>query len=972
MAPTTMHPVPGSTAQRLEQGTGHQGPAEPTGEATQAIRSGGRAHPSDEAPGRSGSLKLPKAGEMLSGFVLRHELGRGAFARVFLAEQADLAGRPVALKVSAIAGCEPQTLAQLQHTSIVPIYSVHEEPARGLRAVCMPYFGGAPLSAVLQGMFTAAPRPLHGADLVRALAAASSPVVLPTRVAPPPSPYPLPPGERDSWQPSPLGGEGRVRGADTPPLTDEGPLATLSQLSYVRAAAWVVLQLAQAMHHAHQRGVLHRDIKPSNVLLCADGLPMLLDFNVAQDVASLQTQAMVVLGGTVAYMAPEQLRAVAERDLNLARTVDRRADVYSLGMVLFEMLTGRNPFDLSGSYSPVLSQLEVLARERGLTVLSPRAHRPDVPWGLESIVRKCLDPDPEQRYQYGEHLAEDLRRFLEDRPLKYAPELSWPERGRKWLRRHPRLTSSAAVAAVAALLLAGTGTALVAVRGRLTHTHEELQIQNAQANRRTFEEGTTKALCLVNTLVEVRDHLQEGVRVCEKTLRVFNILDRADWQSGSEWRLLSAADRQRLAEDARELLLLLAAARVRAAPGEPAVLRAALALLDRAERIEGLGPSRGLAEARADYLGQLGEATAAEGARAAAQAAEPASAREHYLLAAAIVRGARGKDDYRRAIAALTAALRLDDRHYWAWVQRGICHFEVGDLTAAAGDFGHCVGQWPDFAYGYYNRGYVLDRAGSKAAALADYGEALKRDAGFAPAYVSRGLLHLDAQRHDAALADLQKAHELGQDDAALHAGRGAALEGLRRHAEADAAFDAAFARLDQATPDVRTHVRLVHGFAVAKRLPDTARAAFAAVAAGDPRHGQALYGLALVDAEQGRLRDALASFDRALEANPAFTDARRFRAVLRARVGDLAGATQDINGCLEREPQSGAALYAAACVAARAWEQTLDPAAARQAVQFLKLAFTHHYGRDRAAADPDLHALREHPEFKKLLEERP
>src|SRR5262249_60986312 len=99
------------------------------------------------------TLALPAVGDELFGFRLCQELGRGAFARVFLAEQASLAGRPVVVKVSAAEGDEPQTLAQLQHTHIVPIYSVHEDSAAGLRAVCMPYFGGASLSSVLRAVY---------------------------------------------------------------------------------------------------------------------------------------------------------------------------------------------------------------------------------------------------------------------------------------------------------------------------------------------------------------------------------------------------------------------------------------------------------------------------------------------------------------------------------------------------------------------------------------------------------------------------------------------------------------------------------------------------------------------------------------------------------------------------------------------------------------------------------------------------
>src|SRR5207249_2912087 len=125
-------------------------------------------------------------------------------------------------------------------------------------------------------------------------------------------------------------------------------LAELRGLSYVRATAWVVARLAEALQHAHERGVLHRDIKPSNVLVAGDGQPMLLDFNLAQQTRN--AQAAATLGGTVAYMAPEHLRALAARDPALARQVDQRADVYSLGMVLFEMLAGQSPFDQSASY----------------------------------------------------------------------------------------------------------------------------------------------------------------------------------------------------------------------------------------------------------------------------------------------------------------------------------------------------------------------------------------------------------------------------------------------------------------------------------------------------------------------------------------------------------------------------------------------------------------------------------------------
>src|SRR5439155_22560942 len=168
------------------------------------------------------------------------------------------------------------------------------------------------------------------------------------------------------------------------------PRDLLGRLDYVRAAAWLVARLAEGLQHAHDRGVLHRDIKPSNILVGGDGQPMLLDFNLAHNLNTDQAQAAATLGGTVAYMAPEHLRALAMRDPDLVGLVDRRSDLYALGMMLYEMLTGHNPFDQSGSYSPMPVLMEAMAVERSRTAPSLRQRRADVPWGLESIIRKCL------------------------------------------------------------------------------------------------------------------------------------------------------------------------------------------------------------------------------------------------------------------------------------------------------------------------------------------------------------------------------------------------------------------------------------------------------------------------------------------------------------------------------------------------------------------------------------------------------
>jgi serine/threonine protein kinase/tetratricopeptide (TPR) repeat protein len=912
---------------------------------------GGASNPSDF------SLALPAVGDSLFHFRLVGELGRGAFARVFLAEEADLAGRHVVLKVSAISGSEPQTLAQLQHTHIVPIYSVHEDARAGLRAVCMPYFGGASFSQVLRVLWEQGKPPEQGEQLVEALEA--------------------------------LGPDSAAAERKEPPA-----LQLFRETSYLRSVVWIVARLAEALQHAHQRGILHRDIKPSNILLSAEGQPMLLDFNLAQSLTGELAQASATLGGTVAYMAPEHLRAMFSRDATLARLVDHRADVYSLGMVLYEALVGQGPFQQSGSYSLLPVVIEAMALERSQRVPSLRERRPDLPWGLESILRKCLAPLPSRRYQQAQHLAEDLDAFLNDAPLRHAPELSQLERLRKWIRRHPRLTSSGSVAAAAVLLLFGAGAALVGVHRHLETARAQLERVEARQRKENFDAGAIRALCLANTAPEQTDppapalsdadHLRRGMEACEQALGLYGVLEDADWQQRRDWQRLEPGERQRLAEDVRELLLLLAAARLEAwhrdralvpsAATRAEVLQQALDLLARAERLADLPPSPALWRDRTYYLQLLGRADEANAAAKQAVAIPAASARDHYQLALTHLRKQPAGDpvarlrDVQAALQELNEALRQNDRHYWSLLQRGLCHLELGQADLAAGDFGQCIGLWPELAWGYFNRGIAYERLGRTTEAIAEYTAALQRDPELTLAYRNRGHARLELRQNEDALADLDRAIERSPDEAALHLGRGVALERLGRPAEADAAFEQAWARCKGVPEGVRLQLRWVYGFAVAARLPAQARQAFQEVVAHDPRQVQAWYGLAMLAAEAGRLNEAINYFDRALEVAPHYVEAMRFRAVLQARCGAVGAAQRDINECLRMKPNEGITLYAAACVAALVAKHTKSLEAKQQALEYLGRAFEVGYGRDRAGTDSDLEALQNDPEFKRLL----
>jgi WD40 repeat protein/tetratricopeptide (TPR) repeat protein len=212
-------------------------------------------------------------------------------------------------------------------------------------------------------------------------------------------------------------------------LIEGGSLAQLSPRTAVRGLVEIMISVARAVHYAHQHGLLHRDLKPANVLLDTNRQPHVTDFGLAKHLhegPSLTQSGTVV--GTPSYMPPEQARA--EKGLTTA------VDVYSLGAILYELLTGRPPFRAA---TPLETVLHVLDTEP----VGPRQLNPRVDRDLETICLTCLEKDPQRRYGSAEALADDLQRWLDGEPISRRP-VGRVERLRRWCQRNPVVSALAA------------------------------------------------------------------------------------------------------------------------------------------------------------------------------------------------------------------------------------------------------------------------------------------------------------------------------------------------------------------------------------------------------------------------------------------------------------------------------------------------------------------------------------------------
>ncbi|HEY1603808.1 MAG TPA: serine/threonine-protein kinase [Pirellulales bacterium] len=339
-----------------------------------------------------------EVGDQIDDFDLLTRLGRGAFATVFLARQQSMQ-RIVALKISADKGNEPQTMALLDHPHIVRVFDQRHLSERQLRLLYMQYIPGGTLQTVIDTIRRLPPSMRSGVRLLEAI------------------------------------DECLMLRGESPP-TDSPLRHRLATATWPQTVCWLGSRLAAALSYAHQRGVLHRDVKPANVLVAADGTPKLADFNISYSSKVEGSSAAAYFGGSLAYMSPEQLEACNPNHMREAEDLDGRSDVYSLGVMLWELLTGRRPFEdcqPTSNWSATLNQM-LADRHQGVPIDAIAQLPRDCPSGLKQFLLSCLNVDRDNRPSAAQ-LSRQLELALEPEVMRLLRPR--PGAWRNWVRRYP-------------------------------------------------------------------------------------------------------------------------------------------------------------------------------------------------------------------------------------------------------------------------------------------------------------------------------------------------------------------------------------------------------------------------------------------------------------------------------------------------------------------------------------------------------
>jgi tetratricopeptide (TPR) repeat protein/predicted Ser/Thr protein kinase len=873
----------------------HPGLAGPLRELFPALRLLGAMSGSGapgEGPARS-PVEPPPEVRTLGDFRPHREVGRGGMGVVYEAEQVSL-GRRVALKVLPSAGLldprqlrrfqnEARAAAYLHHTNIVPVYAVGCE--RGVHFYAMQFIDGHNLADLLRLLCRAAAPP---ADTL----AAAPPAAGDGRTAP----YEGSPEEPAA----PDAATGPPAGRDT--LFSTGPGRGRD---YFRRVAELGAQAADALDHAHQLGIVHRDVKPGNLLVDAAGRLWVTDFGLAQfkqvEASLTQTGDLV---GTLRYMSPEQ--ALAKRVV-----VDHRTDVYSLGATLYELLALRPAF--GGR-----DRQELLRQIAFEDPKPPRRVDRRVPRELETVALKALEKRPEDRYRTAAELADDLRRWLDDRPIR-ARRPSWGQVAARWSRRHRVLVGSVAAVLLAVAAVLGANAYWWAQRraGAEAAAREAL----GEADRLGAQERWPEALSAARRASEVLagvgadPALVRQAKVLGRELEMVRRLEEARLEGaatsrqGFDRKAVDSAYAKAFAwygldvdgADPQEV-----ANRVRSSPFR-AQLAAALDDWARLRRVSEAGNwKRPLTVARAVdpdlWRDRLRDALEGKRPLTPEELTDPAPGQELPPAVAPLLNHLTSGTAAAERAAVLLGRIR--QRHpddFWANHELGMCHDTLPSPRPqeAVRFFSIAVALRPQSPGAHFNLGIALKNKGLLDEAAAEYREAIRLRPDYAQAHNNLGAALAEKDQWDEAAAEFREALRLKPDHAFAHNNLGNALRAKGRLDEAATEFREA---LRLKPDDAEAHNNLGTVLRDKGRL-DEAVAEHREALRLKPDHADTHYNLGNAFQDKGRLDEAAAEYREAIRLKPDDADAHNNLGNVLRDKGRLDEAASEFREALRLKP---------------------------------------------------------------------
>ncbi|HKS16130.1 MAG TPA: tetratricopeptide repeat protein, partial [Planctomycetota bacterium] len=656
---------------------------------------------------------------------------------------------------------------------------------------------------------------------------------------------------------------------------------------------------ARALDHAHRHGVIHRDLKPDNLMVeeREDGWHVvLLDFGLARTIEGgekLSKSGEVY--GTAAYMSPEQAKG---------DHLDERADVYSLGATMYEVLTGRPPF--RGS-----NLLELLRKVEVDEPPKPRKINPRIHRDLETIILKCLEKDRERRYANARELAEDLERFLNSDPiLARPPSTLYRLKLTLEKRKGVAITAAAGIVGivVVAFLILGSHDSEKEARDRAGTKVDVARLKIDQIDQLMKDDNDrTREIELLSSAV--RAELNEALRICPEHEEACFEMGRmlVLTYSGSEateffGRAIKLAPRQAKAYLARATQNLDFYERLRHSQGgvrireESEKSRRVLALI-----MEDLNKIRSISTEVPQLKYAAGMISFAQGNfRLASE-----QLKEYVKHAPADVEAwvwlghAQGHADaFEDAVQSLTRALRLQPRMPWALVLRGNAYCDSDRYEEAIADHSRALEIRPNDAVAFLNRGNAKHLKGLHDEAVSDFNRALELNPRHGGALNSRGMAKASKDLLDEAIADFTKAIDIDPKDSNPYYNRGNAK--LRKRLADDAIED--YAKSIELNPKDHKAWAARGDAKKAKGLFEDALADYAQAIAMNPTYPIVYNNRGVARRERGLFAEAIPDFDQAIALNPKEAQFWGNRAGCKNHLDRLDEALADIEMCIQLE----------------------------------------------------------------------